>query len=174
MFHWYIQQFFSFRKTSQLIVHRIFKYDLKVSYSGKLLYSRVVPLWILMVWNYCSHLPTTVDIFSNCDQNICKYETFFLQILFGTICILITLLGRGCFFPMKYSLYLEYSLYLKYCTRQYSSCVKSWLISKSSPALWLSKFQNRMSMMIAYIKGYRLQKGWLQIKYRMIPPCIVL
>ena len=38
----------------------------------------------------------------------------------------------------------EYSPYLKYYTWQYGSCVKSWLISKWSPALWLSEFQNRM------------------------------
>ena len=66
----------------------------------------------------------------------------------------------------------EYSPYLKYYTRQYGSCVKSWLILKWFPALWLSEFQNRMSVITAYIKCYRLQKGWLQIKCQIMLCCL--
>lgn len=167
VFHWYIEHFFPFRKTHQLIVHRIFKCCLKVSYSEKLLYTRVVPLRILMVWNYCSHFANRCRYFQPLwSKYFANMKHFSANPVWDYL--------HSHYIVWQRLQYLEYSLYLKYCTGRYNSCRKSWLISKLSPALWLSKFQNRMSVIIAYIKGYRVQKGWLQIECQMMLPCIVL
>lgn len=121
-------------------------------------YTRVVPLCILMAWNHCNHFAKYCRYFHACDMiNILANAKHFSahpvwDYLHSQYII---------WWRMLFS--IEYFPYLKYCTRQYSSWVKHWLISKWSPASRLFEFWNRMSVIIAYKKGYRLQKGWLLI-----------
>lgn len=130
VFHWYIQHCFPFRETYHVVVHRIFKSYLKVSYSEKLLYTRVVPLWILIVWNYCSHFSNHCRYFQPLwSKYFVNMEHFSAYPVWDYLHSHYVVWQRLLYSPpsptMKYSLYLEYSLYLKYCTRRYSSCMKS-------------------------------------------------
>ena len=59
------------------------------------IYTRVLSLWILMVWNYCNFFANHCRYFQApwCDQNTLQLWNIFLLTLFGTIWILITSFG---------------------------------------------------------------------------------